>query len=154
MSSDHSQGIVEARIGGIPEALANLTDKGVIEPVIKATITLSESGFVSISDAIAVGEVKRDSIKGEETERVCAKSRTDWFTDKIKGLFGGGSSDHSSSTSTGTDSEPTIPADEVIMSEDSPGSPGLEVTVPLTIDFEFGPAPPMTSAEKRVARDR
>jgi len=33
--------------------------------VIKATVALSESGFVSISDAIAVGEVKQDSIKGE-----------------------------------------------------------------------------------------
>jgi hypothetical protein len=34
--------------------------------VIKTTIALSESGFVSISDAIAVGEIKQDSIKGEE----------------------------------------------------------------------------------------
>jgi hypoxia up-regulated 1 len=64
-SSDHSQGIVEAKIGGVAEAIANLTEKGVLEPVIKTTIALSESGFVSISDAIAVGEVKQDSIKGE-----------------------------------------------------------------------------------------
>jgi len=42
-----------------------LTEKGVVDPVIKTTITLSESGFVSISDPIAVGEVKQDSIKGE-----------------------------------------------------------------------------------------
>ena len=33
--------------------------------MIKTTITLSDSGFVSISDAIAVGEVKQESIKGE-----------------------------------------------------------------------------------------
>jgi len=64
-SSDHSQGIVEAKIGGVAEALANLTEKGVLEPLIKTTIALSESGFVSISDAIAIGEVKQDSIKGE-----------------------------------------------------------------------------------------
>jgi len=32
--------------------------------VIKATITLTESGFISISDAIAIGEVKQDSIEG------------------------------------------------------------------------------------------
>lgn len=65
-SSDHSQGVVEAKIGGVAEAIANLTEQGVFEPVIKTTIALSESGFVSISDAIAVGEVKQDSIKGEE----------------------------------------------------------------------------------------
>lgn len=64
-SSDHPQGIVEAKIGGVAEAIANLTEKGVLEPVIKTTIALSESGFVSISDAIAIGEVKQDSIKGE-----------------------------------------------------------------------------------------
>ena len=57
---------MEAKIGGITEAIANLTEQGVLEPVIKATIALSESGFVSISDAIAVGEVKQDSIKGEK----------------------------------------------------------------------------------------
>ena len=57
---------MEARIGGVAEAIANLTEKGVVEPVIKATIILSESGFVSISDAIAVGEVKQESIKGEK----------------------------------------------------------------------------------------
>ena len=65
-SSDHSQGVVEAKIGGVAEAIANLTEQGVFEPVIKTTIALSESGFVSISDAVAVGEVKQDSIKGEE----------------------------------------------------------------------------------------
>ena len=34
--------------------------------MIKATITLSKPGFVSVSDAIAVGEVKQNSIKGGE----------------------------------------------------------------------------------------
>lgn len=58
--------MVEAKIGGVAEAIANLTEQGVFEPVIKTTIALSESGFVSISDAVAVGEVKQDSIKGEE----------------------------------------------------------------------------------------
>jgi hypoxia up-regulated 1 len=53
----------------VAEAIANLTEQGALEPVIKATIALSESGFVSISDAIAVGEVKRDSIKGMERDQ-------------------------------------------------------------------------------------
>jgi hypoxia up-regulated 1 len=43
-----------------------LTKQGVLEPVIKTTIALSESGFVSISDAIAAGEVNQESIKGEK----------------------------------------------------------------------------------------
>lgn len=76
------------------------------------------------------------------------------FLDKIKGLFGGGSSNPSSSTSTGTDSEPTVLTDESTASEDTPKSPGLEVTIPLTIDFEFGSTPPMTAEEKRAARNR
>jgi len=37
----------------------------VIEPVIEATVTLTESGFVSLTDASAVGKVKRDTT-GEE----------------------------------------------------------------------------------------
>jgi hypothetical protein len=32
--------------------------------VIKATVVLSESGFVSVRDALAYGEIKDDSITG------------------------------------------------------------------------------------------
>ncbi|KAF9649521.1 HSP70-domain-containing protein [Thelephora ganbajun] len=118
---DHSQGIAEAKIGGVAEAIANLTEKGVPEPVIKTTVALSESGFVSISDAIAVGQVKQDFIKG---------------------LF------------SGADSEPAVLTDESTTSEDMPKSLGLELTIPLTIDFEFGSTPPMTAEEKRAAHNR
>ena len=153
-SSDHPQGIVEVKIGSVAEAIANLTEKGVVEPVVKATITLSESGFVSISDAIAVGELKQDSIKGEEWIEFIQNLRLIWFADKIKGLFGGSSGDLPSSIPTGTDSELAVLADESTTPEDPLKLPGLEATIPLTIDFEFGPMPPMTAAEKRVARDR
>ncbi|KAF9642883.1 hypothetical protein BDM02DRAFT_3192522, partial [Thelephora ganbajun] len=117
----HSRGIVEAKIGGVAEAVANLTERGILEPVIKTTITLSESGFVSASDAIAVGEVEQDLIEG---------------------LF------------SGADSESTVLTDESTGSEDMPRSLGLELTIPLTIDFEFGSTPPMTGKEKRAARHR
>ena len=43
--------------------------------MIKTTITLSDSGFVSISDAIAVGEVKQESIKGEEQNELVQNLR-------------------------------------------------------------------------------
>lgn len=79
---------------------------------------------------------------------------TDLFADRIKGLFGGGSGDPSSSTSIDTDSESTVLTDETIKPEDALKSSSLETTVPLTIDFEFGPTPPMTAEEKRLARNR
>ena len=49
----------------MPEAIANLTENGVTDPVIETTVVLDESGFVSITDANAVGKVKRDT-QGEE----------------------------------------------------------------------------------------
>jgi hypoxia up-regulated 1 len=42
-----------------------LTNLGALDPVVKTTITLSESGFVSVSKATAFGELKDDSIAGE-----------------------------------------------------------------------------------------
>ncbi|OAX37691.1 actin-like ATPase domain-containing protein [Rhizopogon vinicolor AM-OR11-026] len=56
--------ILEAKIIGIPEAIGNLTERGAIDPVIKATVVLSESGFMSVRDALAYGEIKDDSITG------------------------------------------------------------------------------------------
>jgi hypoxia up-regulated 1 len=54
----------EAEITGVEEAIGNLTERGAVDPVVKATLTLSESGFVSITDAIAFGEIKDESIAG------------------------------------------------------------------------------------------
>jgi len=98
---DHPRVIFEAKIGGVPEAIANLTENGVINPVIEATVILDESGFVSISHANAVGKVKRDT------------------------------------------------KDDITTSGSGP-----RVTVPLTVDFEFGSTRPMTPTEKRLARHR
>jgi hypoxia up-regulated 1 len=56
--------ILEAHISGVSEALANLTERGAIEPVVKATVALSDSGFVSVKDAHAFVEVKDDSLAG------------------------------------------------------------------------------------------
>ncbi len=68
--SDFPQRILEAEIVGVAEAIANLTELGVVDPVVKTTVTLSESGFVSVSDAIAYGEIKDDSLTG-----MCTVSR-------------------------------------------------------------------------------
>ena len=56
--------MLEAEIMGVGEAIGNLTERGAVDPVVKATLTLSESGFVSITDAIAFGEIKDESIAG------------------------------------------------------------------------------------------
>ena len=57
--------MMEVEIGNVAEAIANLTEQGVSEPVVKATITLSESGFISVSDAIVYGDIKDDTITGK-----------------------------------------------------------------------------------------
>ena len=56
--------ILEAHISGVVAALANLTERGAIEPVVKATVALSESGFITVKDAHAFAEVKDDSLTG------------------------------------------------------------------------------------------
>jgi hypothetical protein len=58
--------MLEAEITGVIEALGNLTERGATDPVVKATVSLSESGFVSVQDAIAFGEIKDDTITGME----------------------------------------------------------------------------------------
>jgi hypoxia up-regulated 1 len=56
--------MLEAHINGISEALANLTERGAIDPVVKATVALSDSGFVSVKEVYAFAEVKDDSLTG------------------------------------------------------------------------------------------
>ena len=61
--------LLDARISGVAEALANITEAGGIDPVIKATILFSESGFVSVPEAVAYAEIKDDSITGVSARR-------------------------------------------------------------------------------------
>jgi hypoxia up-regulated 1 len=63
-SSGFPREILSAQIGGIAEALGNLTEREAIDPVIKATVTLSESGLVSVNEAVAYGEIKDESLTG------------------------------------------------------------------------------------------
>ena len=56
--------ILEAEIRGVSEALGTLMERGAVDPVVKAKVRLSESGFVSVQEAIAYGEIKDDSIAG------------------------------------------------------------------------------------------
>jgi hypoxia up-regulated 1 len=56
--------LLDVRVSGVAEALANITAAGGVDPIIKATILFSESGFVSVPEAIAYGEIKDDSLAG------------------------------------------------------------------------------------------
>lgn len=55
---------MEVELTNVAEALANLTERGAEDPVIKATLMLSESGFISVTKAVAFGEIKDDSLSG------------------------------------------------------------------------------------------
>lgn len=56
--------MMEVELTDVAEALANLTERGALDPVIKATLMLSDSGFVSVTEAVAFGEIKDDSLSG------------------------------------------------------------------------------------------
>jgi len=56
--------IFEASFGGVTEAIANLTADGAIDPLVKITVSLDESSFVTIDSAVAFGEIKDDSFAG------------------------------------------------------------------------------------------
>lgn len=56
--------IVEAELVGVQDAITNLTEAGVKEPVVKLTVGISDSGFATLEDAIVFGETKDDSITG------------------------------------------------------------------------------------------
>ncbi|KAI0270836.1 HSP70-domain-containing protein [Russula aff. rugulosa BPL654] len=72
--NDFPVDLLDVRISGVAEAIANIAEADGIDPVIKVTILFSESGFVSMKD---------DSLAG-----------------KLKGLFGDSSSAEDGSTST------------------------------------------------------
>jgi hypoxia up-regulated 1 len=56
--------LLEVELSNVTEAIANLTERGAVDPVVKATLMLSDSGFISVTDAVAYGEIKDDSLKG------------------------------------------------------------------------------------------
>ena len=64
VNSGFPREILQVQITGVAEALGNLTERGAIDPIVKLTVALSESGFVSAKDAVAYGEVKDESLTG------------------------------------------------------------------------------------------
>ena len=157
--------ILEAHISGVSEALANLTERGAIEPVVKATVALSDSGFVSVKDAHAFAEVKDDTLAGTYPSlslvpfHLISNFIPIYASGKLKGLFGGSSSSSDdgsevpdTSTSSTESSSAPLPSD----------TPAVEKkltlkdsnTIPLDVTLSFLAIPPMTVTEKRASRER
>lgn len=144
---------MEVEITGIAEAIANLTELGASDPVVKATLTMSESGFVSVSNAIAFGEIKDESIAG-----------------KLKGFFGAGSSSadgeestpekappresDSSSSASATPSGASNSTPEKEKDEKNKKPTPKDNTISLNITVVFPTIPPMTVEHKKNARSR
>ncbi|KIJ60918.1 hypothetical protein HYDPIDRAFT_169952 [Hydnomerulius pinastri MD-312] len=131
--------ILEAQITGVAEALGNLTERGAIDPIIKATISLSESGFVSVKEAVAYGEIKDESLTG-----------------KLKGLFGGSAEEQQEvlKDREGEESEARETAAPPPKGKKEKGDKKDLSTIPLEVNVVYSTLPPMTAAEKRAARDR
>ncbi|GJJ09364.1 hypothetical protein Clacol_003586 [Clathrus columnatus] len=126
--------ISQARLLNVSEAIANLTEQGAIDPVIKVTLALTESGFVIIQDAVAFGEVKEESIAA-----------------KLKGFFGGSSAD---STTLDTSETPSVDPSSAAPT----GKPNKRGNNEGTIQLEFDLTPlsihPLTYAEKKLSHER
>ncbi|KAI0944585.1 hypothetical protein AcW1_002258 [Taiwanofungus camphoratus] len=69
--------ILKTDIVGVAEAIRNLTDLGAIDPVVKATIVLSESGFTSVHDAVAFGVIKDASAPAPASTAITEKTKDD-----------------------------------------------------------------------------
>ncbi|KAF8124270.1 HSP70-domain-containing protein [Mycena galopus ATCC 62051] len=132
---------LEVGIEGVAEAIANLTELGATDPVVKATVTLSESGFISVSSAVAFGEIKDDSIAG-----------------KLKGFFGSGSTGEAEVSS--ENSPPAAKASGATNStpekekEEKKKVTSKDNTIVLNTTVVFPTIPPMTTEHKKNARSR
>ncbi|KAH6904466.1 heat shock protein 70 family [Coprinopsis sp. MPI-PUGE-AT-0042] len=158
--------MLEVEITGVSEALANLTERGAIDPVVKATVSLSESGFVSVSKAVAFGEIKDETLTG-----------------KLKNLFGGSSTEEaeiesadntpppetsesssssssSSSASNASESDATTDGGkekkdkkkDKKAKEEKKKKP--EDTIELKVNTRFTTIPPFSVEQKKAARSR
>ncbi|KAI0270552.1 actin-like ATPase domain-containing protein [Gloeopeniophorella convolvens] len=123
--------LLDARISGVAAALANITEAGGIDPVIKATILFSESGFVSVPEAVAYAELKDESIAG-----------------RLKGLFGEGATAEDGSTETADAS--AAPTPKATKAAATP----KDITIPLNVTVKFTSVAPMGLEQKREARQR
>lgn len=148
--------MVEAELTGVAEGIANLTERGAIDPVVKATLTLSESGFVSVSDAVVYGEIKDESLTGKLKDFFGASSSsTDDETQSVENIPPRDSStETTSSSSTETTSSSSASSSTDAQAKPTKKALPKENTIKLNITNRFTTIPPLTPEEKREARSR
>ncbi|KAJ3754158.1 Hsp70 protein-domain-containing protein [Lentinula raphanica] len=148
--------LLEVEFTGVAEALGNLTERGATNNVVKATVQLSESGFISVTEAIATGDIKDDSLAG-----------------KFKGLFGGSSTESIDEETASAGSDTPIESDTSSSSVSSSSSssssstsstpskfpePKVSLkelgTIKLNFTSHLPTITPMTVEEKKKARSR
>ena len=118
--------------------------------MVKASIVISESGFVKVREAFAFGEIKDDS-----------------FTGKLRSLLNKGdgssadgegeretevrpeSTSISGTSSAGVASESLIDGEKEGAKKEKPRD-----TIPLKVETKWTSLAPMSSVEKKTARDR
>ncbi|KAF8315850.1 HSP70-domain-containing protein [Clavulina sp. PMI_390] len=134
--------IMQVSIQDVAAAVANLTSRGATEPVVKVTVQLNENGHVAVTEAVAYGEVKDDTLTG-----------------KLKNLFGGGAApesaeapDASESASASVTSSTAAPSGTPV--SDAEAKKVQKNTVPLTVQVTPLASRPMSSEEKLNARSR
>lgn len=165
--------MLEVEIGGVAEAFANLTERGAVDPVVKATLTLSDSGFVAVKDAVAYGEIKDESLTGKYPCSLFFGTKPDAdLSGKLKGLFGGGASSSDEATAESADNTPPRDSESSSASAASSSSSAsassaaaaeketkkaaapVENTIPLSLEVTFPTIPPMTVEQKKTSRSR
>ncbi|KAF9238683.1 heat shock protein 70 family [Melanogaster broomeanus] len=141
IASGFPREILQVQISGVAEAIDELTERGATDPIVKVTVALSESGFASVKEAIADGEIKDESLTG-----------------RLKGLFGGASGEQEvledmerqGGGAEGEAQQASASAKEKKVKGDKKDLS----TIPLEVNVEFSSLPPMSVAEKRASHDR
>ena len=168
--------MLEVEIGGVAEAFANLTERGAVDLVVKATLTLSDSGFVAVKDAVAYGEIKDESLTGKipfsQLIIFLYETSDADLSGKLKGLFGGGASSSDEATADSADNTPPRDSESSSASAVSSSSSAsassaaaaeketkkaatpVENTIPLSLEVTFPTIPPMTVEQKKTSRSR
>ncbi|KAK7039209.1 lumenal Hsp70 protein [Paramarasmius palmivorus] len=149
---------LEVDITGVAEALANLTERGAIDPVVKATVKLSESGFISVAEATAYGDIKDESLTGKIKDLFGAGSSSSPETEETQATENDPPRDPSSSSSSSAAAESAAESGSASNSSSAPAEKKKitekDKTIALGITVKFPTIPPMTVEEKQKARSR
>jgi hypoxia up-regulated 1 len=152
--SGHRADILEADISGVQDALKTLTEAGAIDPVIKATVVLSESGFANVQDVVAYGEIKDESITGKLKSMLNNALPTDGSESESEKETVARPTSTTTTTTTTTASSEGNETTEAATDKKEKEKEKPKDTIPLKVEIKWSSIPPMSTVEKRTARDR